>query len=101
MSGEDQGDERKRTIDEVSKIEMTSKLVASRTPGSAQGKPVDCLSGVRHKDGVTLTQALVWNPAEAGSFRCEGRNSSGGAHKGESTDAGHGDGAVRSSEEVP
>ena len=61
MSGEDQGDERKRTIDEVSKIEMTSKLVASRTPGSAQGKPVDCLSGVRHKDGVTLIQALVWN----------------------------------------
>ena len=61
MSGEDQGDERKRTIEEVSKIEMTSKLVASRTPGSAQGKPVDCLSGVRHKDGVTLIQALVWN----------------------------------------
>ena len=61
MSGEDQGDERKRTIEEVSKIEMTSKLVASRTPGSAQGKPVDCLSGVRHKDGVTLIQTLVWN----------------------------------------
>ena len=61
MSGEDQGDERKRTIDEVSKTEMTSKLVASRTPGSAQGKPADCLSGVRHKDGVTLTRALVWN----------------------------------------
>ena len=61
MSGEDQGDERKRTIDEVSKIEMTSKRVDSRTPGSVQGKPAYCLSGVRHKDGVTLTQALVWN----------------------------------------
>ena len=59
MSGEDQGDERKRTIDEVSKIEMTSKRAASRTPGTVQGKPVYC--GVRHKDGVTLTQALVWN----------------------------------------
>ena len=70
MSGEDQGDERKRTIDEVSKIEMTSKLVASRTPGSAQGKPVDCLSGVRHKDGVTLTQALVWN---VGTCRSDGK----------------------------
>jgi hypothetical protein len=61
VSGEDQGDERKRTIDEVSKIEMTSKLVASRTPGSTQGIPVYCLSGVRHKDGVTLIQAFVWN----------------------------------------
>jgi len=61
VSGEDQGDERKRTIDEVSKIEMMSKRVASSTPGSVQGKPVYCLSGVRHKDGVTLIQALVWN----------------------------------------
>ncbi len=61
MSGEDQGDERKRTIDEVSKIEMTSELVASRTPGSAWGRPAYCLSGVRHKDGVTLIEALVWN----------------------------------------
>jgi hypothetical protein len=61
VSGEDQGDERKRTIDEVSKIEMTSKRVAGSTPGSAQGKPTYCLSGVRHKDGVTLIQALVRN----------------------------------------
>ncbi len=61
MSGGDQGDERKRTIDEMSKIEMMSKLVASRTPGSTQGIPDYCLSGVRHKDGVTLIQALVWN----------------------------------------
>jgi retron-type reverse transcriptase len=28
---------------------------------SAQGEPAYCLSGVRHKDGVTLIQALVWN----------------------------------------
>ena len=61
MSGEDQGDERKRTIDEVSKIEMTSKRVTSSTLGPVQGKPVYCLSGVRHKDGVTLIQALVRN----------------------------------------
>jgi hypothetical protein len=70
VSGEDQGDERKRTIDEVSKIEMTSKLVASRTPGSAQGKPAYCLSDVRHKDGLTLTQALVWN---VGTCRSDGK----------------------------
>ena len=70
MSGEDQGDERKRTIDEVSKTEMTSKRVASRTPGSVQGKPAYCLNGVRHKDGVTLTQALVWN---VGTCRSDGK----------------------------
>ena len=70
MSGEDQGDERKRTIDEVSKIGMTSKRVASRTPGLVQGKPAYCLSGVRHKDGVTLTQALVWN---VGTCRSDGK----------------------------
>ena len=61
MSGKDQGDEHKRTIDEVSKIEMTSKRVASRTPGLVQEEPAYCLSGVRHKDGVTLIQALVGN----------------------------------------
>ena len=61
MSGEDQGDERKRTIDEVSKTEMTSKRVAGRTPGGVQGRPAYCLNGVRHKDGVTLIQALVGN----------------------------------------
>ena len=61
MAGEDQGDERKRTIDEVSKTEMTSKRVANRTPGSVQGKPAYCLSGVRHKNGVNLIQALVRN----------------------------------------
>ena len=60
-SGEDQGDERKRTTDEVSKTEMTLKRVASRTPGSVQEKPAYCLSGVRHKDGVTLIQARVRN----------------------------------------
>ena len=27
----------------------------------AQGKPVDCLSGDRHEDGVSPAQALVWN----------------------------------------
>ena len=40
---------------------MTSKLEASLTPGQAQGKPADCLGGVRHKGGVTLIQALGRN----------------------------------------
>ena len=29
--------------------------------GISSGKPVYCLGGVRHKDGATLNQALVWN----------------------------------------
>ena len=70
MSGEAQGDERKRTTDEVSKIEMTSTRVAGKTPRGVQGKPAYCLSGVRHKDGVTLIQALVWN---VGTCRFDGK----------------------------
>ena len=62
VAGVDQGDERKRTVDEVSKsVQMASKLGAGRTPGQTQGKPVYCLSGARHKDGVNLIQALVRN----------------------------------------
>ena len=100
MSGEVQGDERKRTIDEVSKIEMTSKRVAGRAPGLVQGKPAYCLSGVRHRSGVTLIQALVWN---VGTCRSDdkGEAQMRGPHEGESTNAGHGDGAVCSSGEVP
>ena len=41
--------------------EVTSKLEAFITPGQAQGEPAYCLGGVRHKGGVTLNQALVWN----------------------------------------
>jgi len=25
------------------------------------GRPVDCPSGIRHREGVNLTQAFVWN----------------------------------------
>jgi hypothetical protein len=59
VSGEDQRDERKRTADEVSKeMQMTSKLVAYKTSGLVQGKPVYCLNGVRHKGGMNLIQAF-------------------------------------------
>ena len=52
------------------------------------------MGGVRHKDGVNLNQALVWN---VGTCRpdAKGETQMGGPHKGESTDAGHGGGAVR------
>ncbi len=62
MSGEDQGDERKRTIGEVSKqLRRRQSRGAIVIPGLAQGKPVYCLGGVRHKDGVNLIQAFAWN----------------------------------------
>jgi len=56
---------------------MTSKLGANTTPGKVQGKPVYCLGGVRHKGGVNLIQALVWN---AGTCRSDdkGETRSGG-----------------------
>jgi hypothetical protein len=61
-AGMGQGDERKRTTDEVSKHpKKTSKLGAYLTPGQAQGEPAYCLGGVRHRGGVTLVQALGWN----------------------------------------
>ena len=62
------------------------------------GEPADCPSGVRHKSGVTLIQALVWN---VGTCRPDGKGETQmrRPHKGESTDAGHRGGAVRSREE--
>ena len=53
------------------------------------------MGGVRHKDGVNLDQALVWN---VGTCRpdAKGETQMGGPHKGESTDAGHRGGAARS-----
>ena len=64
------------------------------------GCPADCPGGVRHKGGVTLIQALVWN---VGTCRLDvkGETQVGGPHKGESPDARHGGGAVRSREEGP
>jgi hypothetical protein len=51
------------------------------------------LGGVRHKGGVNLIQALVWN---VGTCRpdAKGETQMGGPHKGESTDAGHRGGAA-------
>jgi hypothetical protein len=62
------------------------------------GEPANCPSGVRHRSGVTLIQALVRN---VGTCRPDdkGETQVRGPHEGESTDAGHRDGAVRSREE--
>ena len=99
MSGEDQGDERKRTTDEVSKIYGRRQNWGLSVPQDKfVGEPADCPSGVRHRSGVTLIQALVRN---VGTCRpdAKGEIQVRGPHEGESTDAGHRDGAVRSREE--
>ncbi len=50
------------------------------SPGGVHEDPVACVGGIRHKGGVTLDQALVWNvgtcrldvrPAKAGAFSGE------------------------------
>ena len=62
VSGEDQGDERKRTTDEVSKaIGRRQNWGLSLTQDKSRRIPVYCLGGVRHRGGVNLIQALVWN----------------------------------------
>jgi hypothetical protein len=62
VSGEVQGDERKRTTDEVSKtIRWRRNWGPFTTPGSIQRKPVYRLGGARHAGGVNLNLALVWN----------------------------------------
>ena len=61
-SGGNQGDERKRTIDEVSKSQDVVKTGdTSRSSGVARRIPAYCPAGVRHKDGMTLIQAFVRN----------------------------------------
>ena len=62
VSGEVQGDERKRTTDEVSKTSNddveTGDFHYSRI---SPGDPAYCLGGVPHRSGVKLSQALMWN----------------------------------------
>ena len=62
LAGMNQGDERKQTSDEVSKLfRRRQNWGVSEIPGLAQEKPVYCLGGVRHKGGVNLIQAFAWN----------------------------------------
>ena len=77
MSGKVQGDERKRTTDEVSKIyERRQNWGLSVPQDKLVGEPADSPSGVRHRGGVTLIQALVWN---VGTFASRGFKRDGGS----------------------
>jgi hypothetical protein len=97
VSGKDQGDGRRRTTDEVSKAmrRRHSRLLSRGRDKS--GGPMYCLGGVRHKCGVSLVQALVWN---VGSCRPDAKGeSTWRTHEDESADAGHSGGAACSSGE--
>jgi hypothetical protein len=96
VPGEDQGGERKQTTDEVSKRKgRRQNWRLSGFQDKSKGGPAYCLGGVRHKGSANLIQALVWN---VGTCRSDdkGETQVREPHKGESTDAGHGGGAVRS-----
>jgi len=71
MSGEVQGDERKRTTDEVSKTKgWRRNWRLTLIQDKSRREPVYCLDGVRHRSGVNLMQALVWN---VGTCRSDGK----------------------------
>jgi hypothetical protein len=80
------------------RFSKTSKPGGVSIPGQAQRMPADCLSGVRHKGGVTLVQAFRWN---VGTCRpdVKERAQTGTPRKGASTEAGHRGGVTRSSDE--
>ena len=67
-------------------------------PGQVQGESAYCLSGIRHRGGASLIQALVWN---LGTSRCgvKGAIQVGKTHKYLSTNTQHWDGLSRSSDE--
>jgi len=64
----------------------------------ARGKPADCPSGDRHKDGVSPAQALAENVGTCVSMLRE--NSKWSTHEEQSTDARRRGGRARSSEEA-
>lgn len=67
-------------------------------PGRVQREAAACLDGTRHKGGVTLDQALVWN---VGTCRLDvKRDVQGRNPKDQRIDARHRDGATRSSDEL-
>ena len=60
-SGGNQGDERKRTIDEVSKSgDVVKTGDSSRSAGGVRRIPAYCPGGVRHKDGMTSVPMIAF-----------------------------------------
>ena len=78
---------------------MTPKPGGMVALGPGQTVPADGLSGVRHEDGVTPTQASMRNVGTCGSD-AKGELQAGNTREEESTDAGHRGGPTRTSVEV-
>jgi len=82
----------------VESVGTMSKLGRVVDPGPVQGESAACLDDIRHRGGVTLIQAFVWN---VGTCRLdEKRDVQGRNPEGQRIDARHRDGAIRSSEEL-
>lgn len=70
-------------------------------PGARVGeRPADCPTGVRHEGGVTLRQASIRNTGTCRSD-AKGGTQAASRREGQSTDAEHRGGDVRSREEGP
>jgi hypothetical protein len=65
------------------------------TPGAVWEEPVYCPHGVRHRGGVTVLWASVWNVGTCRSA-AKGEPQVGSPHEWESTEAEHRGGVVRS-----
>lgn len=92
-------DERERTADEVSKLNlMMSKLGRRTALGEVWRKPMSWPSGIRYEGGVSVHWALMWNVR---TCRCDakGKRQVGGPHEAERTKAQHRGRATRSSED--
>jgi hypothetical protein len=64
-------------------------------PGGVREEPVYCPHGVRHRGGVTVLWASVWNVG-TGRSAAKGEPQVGSPHEWESTEAEHRGGVVRS-----
>ena len=64
-------------------------------PGAVWEEPVYCPHGVRHRGGVTVLWASVWNVGTC-RFAAKGELQVGSPHEWESTEAEHRGGVVRS-----
>ena len=67
-------------------------------PGAVGEEPVYCPHGVRHRGGVTVLWASVWNVGTCRSA-AQGEPQVGSPHEWESTETEHRGGVVRSREE--
>ena len=85
----------RQRVESVGTVSKPGRVV---NPGQVQREPAAWLGSTRHKGGVTLHQALVWN---VGTCRLDVKGEIQGATpKDEKPDARHRGGATRTSDEV-